>query len=240
MPKPFRQWTVLPHDKLVQLDENLLFATGKLPMPLGEVERRMTVARLPNGDLVVYSAIALDESEMRELEAFGRPRYLVVPSAIHRMDAKIWKDRYPTMTVIAPAGARERVEQVVGVDRTAIDFGDPSVELVIVPGTGDREAALVVTSPSGRTLVVSDLIFNMRGGEGVKGWLFKALGFAGPEPRLPLLVKLREVKDQPALRGQLEAWSHLPRLRRIVVSHGTIIETEPARVLESVAHALAA
>jgi hypothetical protein len=200
----------------------------------------MTVARLRNGDLVIYSAIALDEAEMRSLEAFGRPRYLVVPSDIHRMDARIWKSRYPELSVIAPAGARARVEQVVGVDRTTIDFGDPSVELVVVPGTAEREAALVVTSFEGRTLVVSDLIFNLRADPGVKGWLFKALGFAGSEPHLPLLVKLREVKDERALRVQLESWSRMPRLRRIVVSHGAIIERDPARVLESVAHDLAA
>ena len=93
MPKPFTEWTVLPHGKLSRLDDNLLSVTGELHMPVGDFPRRMTVARLYDGRLVVYSAIALDELEMQALEAFGEPSFLVVPNDIHRMDAKIWKDR---------------------------------------------------------------------------------------------------------------------------------------------------
>src|SRR5688572_5750377 len=118
MAKPFTHWTVLPHGKLTHVDDGLFTVTGKLHMPpMGEVDRRMTVARLSCGRLLVFSAIALDEPEMAQLERLGMPSYLVVPSGIHRMDARIWKDRYPDMEVVAPAGAREKVEKVVHVDR---------------------------------------------------------------------------------------------------------------------------
>jgi hypothetical protein len=73
MPKPFPEWTVLPHGKLARLDDNLLSVTGNLHMPVGDLPRRMTVARLSDGRLVIYSAIALDEAEMRALEDFGQP-----------------------------------------------------------------------------------------------------------------------------------------------------------------------
>jgi hypothetical protein len=90
MAKPFTDWTVLPHGRLQRLDDDLLSVTGTLDMPpMGDVERRMTVVRLHDGRLVVYSAIALDEAEMRALEHFGKPSFLIVPSAIHRLDAKI-------------------------------------------------------------------------------------------------------------------------------------------------------
>src|SRR5437773_1168133 len=117
MARPFREWTVLPHGKLTRLDDNLLSVTGVLQMPpMGDVERRMTIVRLADRRLVVYSAIALDEAEMRAIESFGTPAYLIVPNDIHRMDAKIWKDRYPELKVIAPAAARAKVEKVVRVD----------------------------------------------------------------------------------------------------------------------------
>jgi hypothetical protein len=161
MSKPFTHWTVLPHGKLSRLDDNLLSVAGDLPMPMGDFPRRMTVVRLRDGRLIMFSAIALDESEMQELEAFGRPTFLVVPNDIHRMDAKIWKDRYPQLIVLAPAGARKKVEEVVPVDQTAIDFGDPEVHFVTVPGTDEREAALVVETASGTTLVMNDLIWNV-------------------------------------------------------------------------------
>ena len=185
MPKPFTEWTVLPHGKLSRLDDNLLSVTGDLHMPVGDFPRRMTVVRLHDGRLVVYSAIALDEAEMQALEAFGEPSYLVVPNDIHRMDAKIWKDRYPQMRVVAPAGVTKQVEEVVPVDDTAPNFGDPQVQFVTVPGTQEREAALVVRTWSGTTLVVNDLIWNLDDRPGFGGWLFHVMGFTGQRTAHP-------------------------------------------------------
>src|SRR5258705_7093192 len=107
-------------------------------MPLMDLPRRMNVVRLADSRLVVWSAIALDSDEMAALEAFGRPAFLIVPSDKHRLDARIWKNRYPALQVVAPEGARAKVEGVVPVDTTAPRFGDPNVQFVCVPGTQDR------------------------------------------------------------------------------------------------------
>ncbi len=240
MPKPFTEWTVLPHSKLVRLDDNLLSVTGNLHMPVGDFPRRMTVVRLHDGRLIIFSAIALDEAEMANLEGFGKPSYLIVPNDIHRMDAKIWKDRYPELLVVAPAGVRQRVEDVVPVDETTIDFGDPQVRYVTVPGTEEHEAALVVETWSGTTLIVNDLIWNVEDKPGFGGWLFRIMGLTGHEPRIPTVVELREIKDKHALRGQLERWARIHNLNRIIVSHGEIVTRDPAGVLDRLAETLAA
>jgi hypothetical protein len=241
MSKPFTEWTVLPHGKLAVLEDNLLSVTGLLRMPpMGDVERRMTVIRLTDGRLVVYSAIALHEEEMRALEDFGTPAYLIVPSDIHRMDASAWKQRYQAMRVVAPAGARAKVEEIVPVDATDVDFGDPAVRFLTVPGTGDREAALVVETKSGTTLIVSDIIFNLANRPGLSGWLFKTIGMTADEPHLPPLIRMRRVDDKDAVRAELQRWSRLPNLNRVIVSHGSIIAADPARVLGRIADELAA
>lgn len=240
MPKPFTEWTVLPHGKLTRLDDNLLSVTGDLHLPVGDFPRRMTVVRLYDGRLVVFSAIALDEAEMRAIEAFGEPSYLVVPNDVHRMDAKIWKDRYPTMRVVAPAGVRKQVEEVVTVDDCEPQFSDPQVQFVTVPGTRQREAALVVRTWSGTTLIVNDLIWNMANRPGMSGWLFHVMGFTGNEPRIPGIVELREIEDKSELRAQLERWARIPGLNRIIVSHGNIVSRDAKGVLDRLAESLAA
>lgn len=240
MTKPFREWTVLPHGKLTRLDDNILTVTGRIHMPLGDVERRMTCVRLRDGGLVIYSAIALDEAEMSALEAFGTPAYLIVPNDIHRTDARVYKDRYPTLIVVAPRGAQKRVEDVVPVNAADVDFGDPDVRFVTVPGTGDREGAMVIENQSGTTLVLNDLVFNLANRPGFSGWLMKTLGLTGDEPHLPPVIKLREVKDESALKAQLEHWADIPNLRRIVVSHGNIISDDTGPVLRRIAGQLAA
>jgi hypothetical protein len=235
MAKPHSEWTVLPHGKLKRLEHNLLTVTGLMNMPpMGEVPRRMTVVRLNDGRLVIYSAISLDEVEMRALEAYGTPAFLIVPGDIHRMDAKPWKDRYPALRVIAPAGAREKVEEVVPVDATSVDFGDPAVHFMTMPGTGDMEAVVVVQSPDGMTVILNDLIFDLANRPGLSGWLFKAIGMTGSQPHIPLPVKLREVKDKQAVSEQLQRWAHVPNLQRVIISHGDIIASAAGAVLDRI------
>ncbi|MES1188026.1 MAG: hypothetical protein ABUL60_29685 [Myxococcales bacterium] len=240
MTRPFETWKVLPHGKLTAIEDNLLTVVGELQMPLGEFPRRMSVVRLQDGRLVIYSAIALDEPEMAALEKFGSPAFLIVPSDRHRLDAKIWRQRYPQLVVIAPEGARAKVEEVVRVDATSYDFGDPTVELLAVPGMDQHDAALVVRSPSGVSLVLNELIWNVDNKPGFGGWLMKTLGFTKDEPQIPALISLTGIKDKPALQQQLEAWSQLYGLKRIIVSHGAIIENDPAIVLRDLASQLAA
>ena len=240
MAKPFQHWTVLPHGKLIHVEDNILTVTGLLHMPMGDVERRMTVVRLADGDAVIYSAIALDEPQMAALEAFGIPRYLVVPNDIHRMDVKAWKERYPELTVIAPPHARRKVQELVPVDATAVDFPDPAVQLAMVRGTDGREFALIVRNENATTLVLNDIVFNLTTRPGLRGWLFEKLGMTGDRPHIPPLVKARQVKDTHELAEQLERWAHLPNLKRVIISHGDIIANDPSLVLHRIAKQLAA
>jgi hypothetical protein len=239
MPKTFKEWTVLPHGKLTRLDDDLLTVVGDLHMPIGEFPRRMTVVRLNDGRLIIFSAIALDEDEMAELEAYGTPAFLIVPNERHRMDARIWKDRYPALHVVAPAGARDRVAETVPVDATQAEFQDPRVRLITVPGTDERELALEVRTSGGTTLVLNELIWNIDGLPGFGGWLAGAMGMTGDEPRIPAVVKAVSVKDERALGRQLQSWSEIDRLERIVVSHGDVITDDPSGTLARLSTSLA-
>src|SRR5215467_2508300 len=77
MTKPHEQWHVLPHGELVEIDDGIWTVVGHIRMPLMDLPRRMTVVRLADSRLVVWSAIALDETEMARLEGFGRPAFLI-------------------------------------------------------------------------------------------------------------------------------------------------------------------
>lgn len=213
----------------------MITVTGDIHMPLVELPRRMTVVRLQDARLVVYSAIALDEDEMIALEVWGRPAFLVVPSDKHRMDAKIWKDRYPTMQVVTPHGASAKVEELLKVDTVTPDFKDPEVDFMTVAGTRGHEAALMVRSAAGCTLILNDLIGNIRDAKGFGGWLLRMAGFAGDEPHIPSVVRMTVVEDTQTVRLQLMEWAAMPTLVRIVVSHGDIIEDNPRQVLRDLA-----
>jgi len=238
MTKPFQHWTVLPHGKLSEIDEGILTVVGEIHMPLMDLPRRMTVVRMADSRLVIYSAIALDADEMVALEAYGRPAYLVVPSDKHRLDAKIWKDRYPEIRVVTPEGAWAKVDEVVEVDTADPHFEDPGVQFLTVPGTRKREAALLVRTPSGTTLVLNDVVGNIRDAAGFGGWLLQIAGFAGKEAQIPKVVKMAIIEDKNALRAQLLQWSEIESLRCILVSHGSAIDENPRQTLRELAESL--
>ena len=109
-----------------------------------------------------------------------------------------------------------------------------------VPGTAGNEAALLVETPKGMTLVVNDLIWNVHDRPGFSGWLFHTLRLTGPTPRIAKVVRLGTIKDKGAVRAQLNAWARLRGLNRIIVSHGDIVERDPSSVLRKLAQSLAA
>jgi hypothetical protein len=234
MAKAYEHWTVLPHRPLERLSPSLLTVTGDLQMPLTSLERRMTLVRLRDGRLVIYSAIALDEPGMHTLEQFGSPAFLIVPNHLHRSDALIWKRRYPKLTVVAPTGARARVEEVVSVDTCAPDFQDPAVRFVEVAGTGGRESALEVREGEHVTLVLNDIVGNLPRSA---GFVLRVLGFATDTPKVPGAIKRALVRSPHDLRAQLEAWAEQP-VERILVSHGRPILAAAQQALRDVASSL--
>jgi hypothetical protein len=239
MSKPFDEWTVQPHGKLTQVADTIWSVVGAIRMPLLSFPRRMTVVQLRDRRLVIYSAIALDDEQMVVLRSLGDPTYLIVPNDHHRLDARAWKRRFPSIVVAAPAGAREKVEDTVHVDTVAPDFADPSVQFATVLGTGDKEAALIVHNAAGTTLVLNDVIGNMPDEPGFRGWMLRTAGFAGEDARIPTVAKLGMIEDRDALRSQLETWSEMTDLTRVIVSHGNPIDQHPRQTLRRLAGSLA-
>ena len=233
-------WTVMPHGPIEEIDDGILTVSGEIMMPLGRFPRRMTIIGLTDGRSIIWSAMALSESEMAQIEALGRPSFLVVPSDAHRLDARIWKQRYPEIQVVTPSAARAKVSEVVPVDATEGVWDDPSVRFQTVPGTGEHEGALMVTRGNRLTLIVNDVIGHVRHPHGlgalVMAW---AMGFGVAGARIPWPIKRRIIRNPPALAAQFRQWADEPALARIIVSHGDPIERNPSSILRKLAGNLA-
>src|SRR4051794_4138376 len=231
MTAPFKEWTVLPHGKPTRVNERIVTVVGELKMPLLQLPRRMTVVRLQSRELVIFSAIALREPDMAELETFGRPAFLVVPSLRHRLDAPGYVRRYPSITVVAPRAGIEKIGEVVRIDTSTPDFADHRVRYVEIAG----DSALEVDGDDGLTVIVNDLIGDIHGEAGLGGWLLRVMGFAGEEPHVPAPVKLLLGKHRSEVARQFRRWADRQDLRRIIVSHGDTIESDPRGVLRKLA-----
>jgi len=238
MPGFNKQWKVLPHGRIKNVDERIVTVEGEIPMPLGKFPRRMTVVGLSANRSAIFSAIALNDNDMRLVEEVGEPSFLIVPNDHHRLDAHVWKERYPNIKVMCPPAAKKSVSEAAPVDSTKDILDDKDVDFVVVNGTGGGEAALVVRRKSGTTLIANDIIANVRHPHGIGGKLIVRLfGFGRKRPQVPRVVKRAMVEDKTRLAEQLRKWSDIPQLRRIIPSHGEIVE-RPAAALERMAEEL--
>jgi hypothetical protein len=235
MPKILEQWTVQPHGELQEIDDGILTVTGEIHMPLGNFPRRMTVIRLSNNRTAIWSAIALDEPSMKRIEAMGQPSILIIPNAGHRLDSKIWKQRYPDIQVLTPPGALDAAEEAVTVDSTHDILADSDASFVIVGGTEASEAAVLVKRASGTTLITNDIIGHVAHPHGLGAKIMaRLLNYGVDEPAIPRTAK-PHIKDSQALARQLRRWADIPDLKRIIVSHGDPITEDPAADLRRLA-----
>jgi hypothetical protein len=235
MAKAFETWTTLEHGPLEKHGDNLWSVRGRMPNP--NISRRMTVARLGNGGLVIHNAVALDEPSMKEIEAFGEPAYLLVPNGFHRQDAFIYKQRYPKLRVLCPKAAVSKVKQVVATDGTYDEFPkDPRIQVFHMRGAKEREGALIVESETGTTATFCDAVINVPPRGGFFGFILGPTG----RPAVPRISRWMVISKNADFRGHLEEIASISSLKRVIVGHGDPFEGDVSGTLRSVAAALGA
>lgn len=201
-------------------------------MPLTWIRRTMIVARDQQRRLLLHSAIAMDEPRMAALEALGTSTWLVVPNGYHRLDAPAYKQRYPALRVIAPAGAAARVQKVVSVDATYDQFPDNgTLRLEQAPWNDAAEGVVHVRSADGVTLVFNDLVWT----PAQIGWAARINRALRQKPQVPFLARHMHAPRGPALREWLEKLARTPDLVRIVPGHGAPITHSARQALQRIA-----
>jgi len=232
-----RPWTVLPHGPLVRLEEALWVVEGELP-GRAAIRRRMSAVRLSDGRLAFHNAVPLREEAMRELERQGEPALLLVPNGLHRLDLHAWRLRYPRLRVFTSPQAAARVWEVVPVDGRWDDLPrDPALAVHRIEGSRFGEAAFAVESGGRTSLLFGDTVMNNPRPPGLQGWALAAIGSTGG-PKVTPLARLLSIRDRAAAARSLRRLAALPRLARLVPSHGEVVEAGAADALRRAADGL--
>ena len=192
---------------------------------------RMTVVKLPNGDLFLHSPIAYDAALAKQIESRGRVRHLVSPNRGHYAHIGEWARAFPDAIAWASPWVRERAHSQRIDIHFERDLGPQAPEewcdemdQAIIPGAVLDE--VVFFHRPSRTLILADTIMNfelerMRQPYRLIAWLCAVYAPSGGMPadlRLALWPKRREVR--PAYQRVL-AW----KPERIILSHGRCFET---------------
>ncbi len=220
---------VYPYRPLKALAANLWQVEGTLANGL---PRNMTVYRLLDGRLLLYSVVAMDEEGMSALEKLGRPAIMVMPHDRHEMDAPFYKRRYPDLRVLAPD---PRSARSVVVDADLAELGDLGIAAYPLPGTSYHEVVLELPIEGGVALCATELLSSIAGLPGLKGLLLRGLGPPGGGFGVARVVRWREVIDRERVRAWLTSLADRSDLRMVLVGHGGPVLRETRAALRRAA-----
>jgi Domain of unknown function (DUF4336) len=188
-----------------------------------KVDRRMAVARLASGDLLVHSPAPLTGELRAQLDRLGRVRFVVAASWLHgHLHMEDYSAAYPDVELFAPPGLRKRRSDLTFAGDLA-DGPDPrwaaELDQTLFRGQRVPPEAVFLHRSSG-TLIVGDLVWNVTPRMAVSarlwaGWRMRVT----PTPAFRL-----SVRDRAAARASVErilAWD----FDRILIGHGENVES---------------
>jgi hypothetical protein len=227
----------MPADALEPLDRDLWIATRPLPLWAGDVGTRMTVIRLRSGDLFLHSPVSLDPALREALERIGRVRWVVGPSKVHHFFLGDYARAWPEAELCGAPGLAEkrpdlRFQRVI--DDTPVPAWEGELRQLVFAGAPRLNEVVFLHRPS-RTLLFTDLVFNVKPGPGNRArllhWLLGATGRFGPHRLVRSMIRDREAARR-SLRTLL-SWD----FERVIVTHGEVLERGgPAAVRAGFAH----
>lgn len=235
----FDNWDnhVLPHGSLTKVASDLWVLTGTLPR--SPLPRNMVIWRARGGGLVIHSAIAVDQPTLASILDLGDPEVMIVPNGLHRLDATVFKHRFPSMKVVAPEVSLLKVREKVPVYASSEEFL-PKLGIEVLPISGLRPFELCYRIPlvdGGHALVLTDALFNLPRLPGVGGAILGVMGSAGffGMTRIGRMMLLR---DKIQFKAWLRNQAAFDDLRAILVAHGDWILDDCQRKLIAAAERL--
>ena len=186
---------------------------------------RMTALPLPDGGVALVSPIPIDDGLAAELAALGEVRFLIAPNLLHHLYLGDAIRRYPAAAVLAPSGLRAkrpdlRIDGTLDVLPHALTG---VIDIAAIEGVPSMSEHLLFHRSS-RTLVVTDLVFNVAAPRGLMANL--VLGLVGCRARLAQSRTWRFlVKDRRAAAASAERVLEFP-FETLIMAHGDIVSTE--------------
>lgn len=203
--------------------------------------RKMTVMALKTGNLVVHNPFQLLDEDLRKLTSLGRVAAIVVPNAFHGDEAAWMAKQLPEAQVFVPAALRSKTRKFFRIDG-ALETDWPSawnqdVECIPLGGMRLLHECAFYHSAS-RTLVLTDLVFNMNPAafnspieRKLMAWNRVGLGF-GPS----WICDHVFTRDTKARKHSI--LSILERdFDRVIMNHGDVVHSGGKQLMRAAFHA---
>lgn len=189
---------------------------------------RMAVIRLADGDLFIWSPIALTDGLRAEVDSLGKVRHLVAPNSLHHVFIADWKRAYPNAHLHAPPGLREK--------RKDLDFDGELANAPMPHWAGEIDQVLMLGNlittevvffhAKSRTVLFTDLLQQLPA-DRYSGWrslVAKWDLMVAPKPSVPRKFRLA-FTNRSAARASLRHVLSWPA-EKVLMAHGTPVSKD--------------
>ena len=215
-----------------QIAENLWLLRFPLRLLGLQIGRNVSVIRLASGKLIIHSTAPFDPNVVARIRAKGQPAWLLDATRFHDSCAAEGRAAFPEVTYLVPEPFPHR-DRLRGIPLENVpDEWAGEVELRRIDGMPSVQEHAVFHRPS-RTLIVGDLLFNFR--ENASWWTKLVARWVMRLDRLVgmSLVFRSMIRDKAAFHRSMAdifAWD----FDRVIVGHGSVIETGGKELLREV------
>lgn len=188
-----------------------------------ELGARSTLVRVASGGLILCSPGPFEEAQFRAIESLGEVEAIVAPNTFHHLYLARGAERFPDARVFLAPGLAEKVPglpkgEVLGDE--APDAWRGTLKQRLMRGTTLNE--VVFFHPATRTLILTDMAFNIR----KAGFFTKiVMSMNGGFGKLAVTRVLRSTfRDEKTVKASVEGlleWD----FERVIVAHGEVVES---------------
>ncbi len=201
--------------------DGLTFLDASRRMPLMDLPLRTTVVTLDGARILHSPSSTMTEAQLASL---GGISDIVAPNLLHTEGMPAAARAHPKARLWGPVGVREKRPElkwhgILGSDAWPYDS---ELAHITVDGMPEINESVFLHTRS-RTLLVSDLVFNIERPSGAGAWLI--LHLFGTWKRFAVSrLFLKYVKDRAATQRSLEQLSALD-FDAVVPAHGNVVES---------------
>jgi hypothetical protein len=187
---------------------------------LGNIGGCASVVQLDDGSLIVINPVKPKPEVIAELKSLGDVRFIVSPNPFHNLFLLPTREHFPAARLAGPVELEYRVKAIdldITLNEQTMSTWEPQLSVLSVQARPPMHQELVFFHPRSRSLIVTDLMFNLAVTGNLWNRIWRALNGAGPSPRTTRIGRMAFKKESvQKLRLQLEALDPL----NIVFAHG--------------------
>ncbi|QGM96735.1 DUF4336 domain-containing protein [Methylocystis parvus] len=189
---------------------------------------RMAIIRLSDGNLFIWSPIALSDDLRTKVDALGKVRHLVAPNSLHHLFLDDWRCAYDDAKLYAPPGLREKrrdlrfdADLAVG---PASEWADEIDQVAMFGNLITTE--VVFFHRKSRVALFTDLIQHFHPGwfSGWRAIVARLDLMAAAEPSVPRKFRIATI-NRRAARRSLEHILSWP-VEKVLMAHGEPINSD--------------